>query len=428
MIERRSFLRGLALGAATPLLGPLVGRLVREARGQTSRRQSLVVITDGNGWGHQSMNRNSELLDTRVDSETDWDLPSVLAPFAPFADRVTIARRFNNFGSLHGSGWSTLTGVRSEGQGPGGISLDRLVARAQGQEDAFSSIALGVSTRNDRPPPCTSADGRLQPFPAFGAPTEAHRALFGGVAGAGADAESSLLDRLVDDVSRTRAGLASHERAHLDQMLASYRSLETQLVARRAIFETRPPPEAPGVEGSTLQRAVIEAHADLVAQAIGFGLTHVAHLSLLGFDAHNVGWGFLGHPGDAHEQVAHVSGPYNRAASTAAYRDIITFKAEVIARMYGALAEIPVEGGTAADRTVFVWINSGGGKHHHGNNYHPVVVIGDAGGRLRAGHYLELSSPRFIGDAFLAIAQGLGVEVDGFGDPERSAGPAPLLA
>lgn len=406
MINRRSLLRGLGLGAAAPLLSPLCHRLVREAYGHHPEHPSVVVVTDGNGWGHQGMARNSELLDTVVRAERDWDLPDVLSAFQPFADEVTIARRFRNFGGLHGSGWATLSGVQG-GETPGGISFDRWLAQHLGEGDAFSSIALGVPVRRDRPPACTSADGAAQPFPAFGSPLTAHRALFGTGGSEELAAERSLLDRMAQDIQRVRGNLAPWERQQLDQVLESYRALEVQLELRQAAFATRPPPAEPP-DLSSLGAEIVEAHADIIAAALSFGLTHVAHLSILGFDAHNVGWGFLGFPGDAHEQVAHKTRGYDTPRADAAYRAIIDFKARVIARMRHRLAEIPSANGSLADQSLFVWINSGGGKHHHGNNYHPIVTVGRAGGRVNAGRYLQLDGPH-ISDIFLGWGKALGI-------------------
>ena len=72
-MDRRSFLR-LGAGATTALAGaalaPFVGRLVAEAQGRAEERVNLIVLTGGNGWGHQGMARDGEPLYTRVGSPT----------------------------------------------------------------------------------------------------------------------------------------------------------------------------------------------------------------------------------------------------------------------------------------------------------------------------------------------------------------------
>ena len=427
-MKRRSLLKGIGLGMAAPILGPAVTRWVSEAHGMTDDRVGFVVLTDGNGWGHQRMGRNSVLLDTTIRSENDWDLPEVLSPFAPFREHVSIARAFNNFGGLHGSGWATLSGFRGRGQ-PEGPSIDRVVARELGREDAVSSLALGVQERSDRAPPCTSADGPLLPFPAFGSPLAAFQEVFGSGGSESVRQDRSLLDALVGDLARVRRDLARPEQYKLEQLETSFRSLEITLARREAILQNGSPPSPPSANLElNLNQETLEAHVDLIGQAFAFGLTRVAHLSILGFDDHNKGWGFLGFGGDAHENVAHVAGGYSRDQSTEAYQAIIRFKAGLLARLYEAMNQVEAGDSTLARHTLFLWINSGGGKHHHGSGFHPFVWIGDAHGRLKSGANLTMPHPTHVSEGLLSIAQALGLGMDSFGDPSTCRGPAPILA
>ena len=434
-MKRRHILKGLSLGASSLWLSPLLGRLVQEAQGAETKRLNFIVLTDGNGWAHQAgfrgkSSRNSPTLDTKVRSETDWDLPEALAAFAPLKDRLSIVRPLSNphDSSLHGNGWATLSAMGGDGHSPGGVSIDRLVAQQLGQEDPFSSIALGISTRAGQPAVSVSADGRKRPFPAIGSPLKAYQRLFG----AGKNAESSLsqerslLDGMVQDLQTLRPGLASPERSKLEQMMESYREMERQLGGRQALLKDRDLPKSP-TDASGLTRATIEGHIDLIAQAFSFGLTRVAHLSILGFDAHNPGWDFLGFGGDAHESLAHLGSGYDKARADQAYQTVIAYKASQIARLYAKLQEVQTSSGTLADDTVFLWVNSGGGKHHDGAGWHAVVTIANKGGSLRGGRYLDMQGKRPIHQAFLAVTQGLGVKLDTFGDPKHGTETLPGL-
>lgn len=433
-LSRRDFARCMGLGAGTALLGPLLYRLVSEARAETTGRKRLVVMTAGNGFGHQGMERNSEVLNTSVSSPTSWELPSVLSPLASAKGDLSIWRPFENphGQNLHGNGWATLNVMRPISGGPGGRSLDRWVGLGLGAEDAFPSIALGIATRADQAPPCVSSDGPRQPFPAIGNPVDAYASLFGlgyegGDVKAQLAAERSLLDRMVSDVQRASTQLASTEREKLEQLLTSFRSLERQLATKQEILSTREPPPAPRAEdyGFGLRTEVIRAHVDLIVEALAFGLTHTAHLSLLGFDAHNAGWGAIGVPGDAHEDIMHrEKSGMSREDFDAAVRTIISFQAGEMAYLWQRLGELPSGGGTLADSSLVVWLNSGGGKHHDGSSWHPLILLGSAGGALKAGQYREFAfREHAIGDAFVTIGQALGMQEDVFGDPERCKGP-----
>ncbi|MEM6955506.1 MAG: DUF1552 domain-containing protein [Myxococcota bacterium] len=431
-MSRREFLRAAALGLGGTALSPLVAHLVGRAHGQ-AERTNLIVLTGGNGWGHQGMARDGEPLYTDVRSVANWDLPAALAPLRPIREQVSILRAFRNRGDgdLHGSGWSTLTGVRGDGRNANGVSVDRLVAQHTGANDAFSSLAFGVPVRAGRPAPCTSSDGLLRPFPAIASVEEAFVSVFGGTDRAAAqralDGELSILDGMRDDLERARSALAGIEQAKLDQMLHSLRETERAVQGRLALLESREPPPFPdgNVDGGGLNPDAIMGFAEIGAQAIAFGLTRVVHLSLLGFNAHNAGWGALGYGGDAHENLMHRSG-LSRLGYSAddAVRDILRFQSEVLLHMWQILADTEVAGGgTEADRTLILWVNSGGGKHHDGRNRHPAVLIGDAGGRLRRGQYVERGDAPNINQLFLSVAQACGAEVDVFGRPEDSEGP-----
>lgn len=438
-VARRKLLRGIGLGAGATFLSPLVSRLVSEAYGQAQNRLNLIVFTDGNGWGHQGMSRTGETLNTTVRSMDDWDLPEALAPLAPYKNRITIARPLFNphDQNLHGNGWATLSVVNGDGHNPGGISLDRLVALSTGMMDPFPSIALAVALRKDRPPICNSSDGPRKPFPAIGHPLVAFTQMFGAPGSnlaavrAALQQEKSLLDGMAGDVDLARRALAGPERLKFDQLMESYRALERQMIERDAIFSKRPPPPAPA-GGAALDKLglapeVINAHADILANALSYGLTHVAHLSVLGNDAHNAGWGALGFPGDAHEDLSHISGGYDKPRATMAVMTITQFKAGVLARIAATLEKIPTGNGNLLDRTIMVWVNSGGGKHHDGYNTHPIVIIG-GGGKLKTNRYLEIPQmTRCISDAFLAVAQAMDVKVSVFGDPKHNKGPLPGL-
>ena len=94
-------------------------------------------------------------------ASTDFDLSPVFQPVAAFKSKMVIASKFFNPFSkaLHGNQHATLTvkestqpGQSQERGPPGGISIDRLLAKQIGAGDAFSSTASGRGI-------CVSADG-----------------------------------------------------------------------------------------------------------------------------------------------------------------------------------------------------------------------------------------------------------------------------
>ena len=169
VIARRKFLAGLGLGAASPLLTSIAGKLVGEAMAQPAtgaRFKRLILFTGSNGMLER-------FTTCKARGERDFDLGPIYQPVAAYKDRMTIAHRFfiPHSKDLHGSQTSTLTVMPCTNPGashfrapPGGISIDRHIAKKIGAGDAFSSTAVGRGVS-------ISADGPGQTFPLIYAPS-----------------------------------------------------------------------------------------------------------------------------------------------------------------------------------------------------------------------------------------------------------------
>ncbi len=438
-MHRRDFMRHLC---ATPFLSSAIQSLTQQARADNVRPQRVIFFVDGNGWGHQGHLRDSETLSVTPRSETDWDLPAVLSPLSPFQRELNVMRRFSNGTgrNLHGNGWGTLSSAASldGNQRPGGVSIDRFIGRSLFAGDAFPSLVFALSVRSGSPAICCASDGPGQVAPALTSPLRAWQTLFGSVREGDTDVvkatagERSLLDSVCGDIVKARKALAGPEALKLDQLLDSCRSFEQQLAKKLAILQkqTVPAPPSANVESMAgLKKELIRAQIELAVQALSFGLTHVVHLSMMGFDAHNAGWGDIGVPGDAHENIAHMKvANWVRADYDNAILKVFQFKSSELAYLWQRLKSIPEGGGTMADNSLVVWINSGGGKHHNGNDYIPVVTLGTLGGKVRAGRYLDFPfKERRMGDFFTGLARTMGLEqLPRFGDAQENTVPLVL--
>jgi hypothetical protein len=244
---RRRFIAGLGLGTASPLLTSIAGTLVGEAAAQpggaaTAKFKRLILFTGSNGLLER-------FTTCRTRGERDFDLGPIYHPVAAYKDRMTIAHRFfiPHSKDLHGSQTSTLTVVPCTNPSashfrapPGGISIDRHIAKKIGVGDAFSSTAVGRGGS-------ISADGPGATFPLIYAPAPAFAKYFGGALPAGGAAEPgagggfvndfvakdrSILDWLRADAGRLEARLGAPERVKLEQYLESLRALERQTTTR----------------------------------------------------------------------------------------------------------------------------------------------------------------------------------------------------
>lgn len=78
------------------------------------------------------------------------------------------------------------------------------------------------------------------------------------------------------------------------------------------------------------------------------------------------------------------------------------------------------------DNSVVAFVNTCGGKHHGGHDSYSVITLGRGGGALATGNVLSFpEKERSLSDAYVAIANALGVPIKSFGTAEHNKGPLP---
>jgi hypothetical protein len=427
---RRKFLAGLGLGAASPLLTSIAGKLVGEAMAApaTAKFQRLFLFTGANGLLEKFT------APTAVRGEKDFSLGPIYAPVAAYKDRLTIALRFYipHTKDLHGSRTATTTAVGSPSPKanpapPGGISIDRYIAKTIGAGDAFSSTMVG---RGDS----LSSDGPNQRIPLIAYPEAAFTRYFGGAlpgpsgpAGGGFVGDfakdKSILDWLRADAGRLNARLAAPERAKLDQYLESLRSLERQIATRGATQGACKKPPAPvgttpascvGQTGTNGCGRGIEQLVDVSFGAHLCGLTHVSHISFEGMGGPHIKYDWLNDPRNHHDD--------NHANDMGVIQRIETWWFSMIARLADQLAAAPEGDGTMLDHSLIMMVNTAGGLHHRGFDRHPLIMLGGRAGA--GGRYLDYPEGKhFKGEAYASIANAFGIPTEKFGDPKYCPGP-----
>lgn len=455
VVSRRSFIEKLSLGAGAAVLSPLVGRLVREARGATPARKRFIVVTYPNGGYWSRLVPREFALSLRewqndpFENGTRFTLPDVYAPFEPFRSKMVMVDGLVNRTSAGHFGWTLLTGVPKLGGGengqPGGKSLDQHVAPVLSRGALFSSVHLGSTTGGDGRPGIGSklgnhmyARGAGQPVPVQLIPGEAFRSVFPvGAPASGASGPDpellqrrKLLDWLADDVRRLRGALAPAERGKLDEYLGSLEEAQRRVTAveQGAAGGASCAGSIKSLDPKTVEPdEIFEAQLALGTAAVVCGVTNVLTVSFIG-----IGKAFtksLGLEVSLHG-IGHGSGspdPYIRwfAAQTA--------------RLLARLDAIREGDRTLLDHSVVLFANDNNEAHHSRGYRYPVVLFGSGGGRLRAdGRYVRYPSLRRqtdapngpagmrpIPDLLSTLSHVLGAPVDdwGKGGPDPIKGP-----
>ncbi len=451
MNTRREFLKGVSFGAGSLVLGPVLRQLEAYAAGSRSTAQRFLFVLEGNGlpWqqiqpvgieraGRTHVNGGSA---TVVEPESrnqlvvkplaDHALPRALEPLQPWKDRVTIIQGLS--GRVTGGGHSTDFGALGcyaahGGLGNSGTPQGETIDAALGKKlgGIFPQVGLGIA---DRPQLTTiyncSAWSKGKPMPTQCSPELAFASLFGSAASGAAREEflarSNMLDFLVDDIKRLDQQVSGPEREKWEQHLAAYEALR-QRQSRLNEIESTLRKHAP-VVGDKYTSAVetdrLDAHFDLAAAALIGGVTNVVTIaSGVGSPYFVVKFAGLGLPVSKHS-IGHGES-YNGMAWDEMAITIRRFHFELIARLMKKLAEVREGNGTMLDNTLIVYLSDAAEAHHSKAKEWPFVLVGDLGGKLKAGRYVEypywgLTGHKTTGNLYTTFLHALGDRRDTFG-------------
>ncbi len=446
-LSRRKFLRQIGLGSSAGLLTSIGGQLHVHAQAPAEVERCLVVNVHGNNmWPRLSRPRN-------LNSATNWQFANALTPLNPLKDRVIHAQNLYNpgAGGIHGNYRNVLSVSSSSDKNViGGISIDRQIAQDLNADVPFASLNFGhYSGLYPRGPNSNvSGDGRNRPYPSMSNPRQILNEVFGmvdtgapgdgGAAQTAAMAKLSLLDAMNEDIVRMQARLAGEERAILDQYLTSVRDLEIQTERLlESVSEQCQPPAPftmpPEANWGTIIPEAAEFYYNAAAAALACGLTRVVTIAHegVGREPLQPTYPFLGINISAHNGLMHPlnglgenddRGWANNQNVVDLIERLYNWRAQGIADFFSTAEQTTFGSGPLSDRTLMVWLNSGGGIHHNGRNSINGFLIGNPDGVLRSGRYQRYGNrERTIGDLFATAAHAMGVPLARFG--VNSQGP-----
>ncbi|MDX2019793.1 MAG: DUF1552 domain-containing protein [Deltaproteobacteria bacterium] len=430
-IARRRFISSLGLGVGSYFFQPLCNRIMAEAFAAPTPKL-LMYITGG------GFSPGDDEPGYWPSNQSGLDLGPAMTALAPLKSKAVFMESFFNplNKHLHGNGYSTTTMVADTGaeeaSQPAGVSFDRQIAKTIKGTAPLTSLNLGTMEADNNDPQHTfSADGPKALVPPMVNPIKAFEAVFGGATNVsqGDDGaakrllqDKSVFDGLVKDIERMNKALAASEKAKLDQYVSSVRALETQLgevvKARASCGSPMAPSASIYAQGRKSPKLpVYKAMMGIAANALACGLTNtvsfLASEGDLDFMPLDAGGGFCGT-----HQMWHGKG------SRADHLRYYNFQYSNIAALRQALVDL---GGEAlADNTLILNFCQTGGPHHNGQDRYFALFLGNPGGRLATGKYIQ--SPvgkRSMADVFMTAGAALGVAMPSFGSAELKASVIP---
>lgn len=422
MLTRRDLLRGLGAG----LVGlPLLESLAHATEGFPTR---VLFVSRGQG-------TLTDRLVVPGTSPTDFSFGPILAPLAPFRDRLAICAGIDDTtnildGSYNGHTrcllhtWTCRGMVWSAGSGganptsAGGISLDQVIAERWAGATPYDSLQFGVG--GDTQTIQTHFwKGVGQPLPPENSASAMYQRLFQDLVGSDPVAIAArrsrrqhVLTAVQQQFEAVRSRVSAEDRAKLEIHLASVEGVE-QSLSTGALGDACTDPSVDLSDTST--PAVARTQMDLLAMALACDQTRVATLTF--GDYQDWPWLDVDFPSGWHDAVH--AGPVTVDLEDDLI-DTYRWFSDQLAYLLSALDAIPEGGGTLLDHTLVVIGNvfSTGSDHSHtGKAY----LLAGGGAGLVGGRHVDFGGAH-NGDLFTAILNALGID-ESFGDPGFAGAP-----
>jgi hypothetical protein len=350
-----------------------------------------------------------ELKDTRktdklIDVELGpYALPKWTEPLEKFKDQMTILQGVNgrHCGTSHGTPFGCLAGLK-KGKSPKAQTIDYALGNGL-PPTPLPMLGIGLSQLSTmQATPITyssSAAGASRPVPMFSNPGMAFQNIFGCVADEKSQsaflAETDWFGDVLEDSGRIRKRLGGAEAAKFDIYLEGLRQIQRQrrdLMKMKETLAKFKPDRTEAFDNPEHSGQWWEAGIDVGVAALQAGVTNVLTIDagLSGPDGMPLDTFKLDWPEGAREpNKSHDIGHWPQ--NSPGWLSVRHYSLIMLERIIQSLAEFPEPGGKGSmlDNTLIVYTSdSGEVQHSHGNHW-PFLLIGNLGGRIRSGRYIQ---------------------------------------
>ena len=432
--NRRTFLKGLTLGSGATVLSPMLANLAATERRQFPQRFVFVVKSSGIIPDRlEPETLKAQLADKAAYVNTplaSHKLPFELAPLEPFKDQTAIIQGLSGKMCKGGhSSWYGAMGVyKTGGEHSSGTILrataDAEIARLFPAPFQHVGLALRGKVMSSEiegtlyPGISASGQGRELPFQA--SPDIAYEQLFGSAVANSPLAkkrhglQATLLDFMVDDITKIQRTLPGSEREKMDHYLNAFEELQVRrerLAGMGDQIRAAAPPFTDRFSSKTSEVRQA-AHLDLTAAALISGITNVVTMRL---DNISTNYATLGLSDKNVHGIGH--GETSNGKTPQQARDIIRLHhMKLLADLAGKLRAVPEGDGTMLDNTTIIYLSDSGNEHHGNLHEWPYMVIGGSGGRLNiAGRYIQF--PKYGSEGHKTIGNWWTTLLNAFGNP-----------
>ena len=428
-LPRRTFLRGMGVTLALPLLDSMVPAQTPLAKTAAMPKNRFCGIYVPHG---ATMDKWTPA------QEGALELTESLKPLAKVRDQVNVISNLahplaSGVGSDAGADHARSAAVFLSGSHPekgsvhAGVTMDQLLAERIGQDTPLPSIELSLEEVGVN---CGAGYGCAYyntiswrtptlPLPMENSPQVVFERLFGDGSNtaqrlARKQGDRSILDSVSGKVARLQGTLDPSDRTRLSEYLDDIREIERRI--QKAEEQSKNEvgiPDAPvGIPEAFEDH--IKLMFDLQVLAYRADITRISTMmyardtSGATFPASGVRDGFHG--------ASHHSNIRSRMDSFAL---INRYHVQMLAYFLEKLRATPDGEGNLLDHSVVLYGSSMSNGNQHDHDPLPILVAGGASGKLKGGRHLSQPAHTPMSNLMLALLDKLGVHQDSFGDSTR---------
>jgi len=429
-IPRRTFLRGVGVTLALPLLDSMVA--AQTPLGKTAaapvKRFMGIWHPHGAAPGYWSP----------LQEGANFEFSYITKPLEPFRDRVTLISNLDipeamatteEPGGDHARGAVLLSGVRPRRNAVSpylGVTVDQVIANKYGQDTLLPSIQLGVEDTGNFGNcnwgySCAYSNSISWTSPTTPLPTEVNpRVAFERLFGDGTSTEerragrkenASILDSVTQEAALLKKDLGPGDQCRLDDYLENIREIERRINIAMSKTVQEPSEEIPfGIPQSKLVH--YRLMYDLLALAFQADLTRSATF-MLGRDLSGNSFPESGFNGGWHGSSHHGDKPDNIAN----YAKMNRYHVQNLAYFADKLKNIPDGDGSVLDHILIYKGTNMGNSHRHAHVKVPVILLGGIDGTFKGNRHLVFpENTQKTGNMLLSILHLYGIQTEKFGN------------
>ena len=425
-LPRRTFLRGMGVTMALPLLEAMVPAATALAQTAAAPRTRFGAVYIPNG----------AIVEQWIPDEVGagFTFKPILQPLERFADRLVLVSNLTRShpGSQVGdhavSAAGFLTGVwpkRTEAEDVfANTTIDQVVAQHIGQETPFPSIELATEDFTGYVGACSpgfncaylntiSWRTPSTPLPMDINPRVVFERLFGGEGTAAerearARGERSMLDSISEEAKQLTTVLGPRDRVRLSEYVDNLREIERRIERAEAHGRADVTFEAPvGVPDSFEEHVALMF--DLLAVAYQADVTRVFTF-MLSRELSQRTYPQIGVTEQHHSVSHHGNDPQKIAQNV----KVNTYHVSLFAKFIDKLKSTPDGDGSLLDHSLIVYGGGMGNPNGHASDPLPVIALG--GGVGRGHRHVQLPTRTPVGDLWMTIANKYGAHMESFGD------------